>query len=796
MADIFNFYVRDDRKIDFHSPEPIMQEDKDVAVWKFRIPKVLNQIDMSNWAWWFVYVNAKGQKFSKELMIGPDYDEPGVYNSAEISIDHGISIYPGNITFALEAIEAVAGGGEIISEWHTYTYTHKVIGTLQGNQAEYAETQSDIISALIVQIQQKYNALAGGATPQVVTAISSMTDTSKIYVLSTDGNWYYHNGSAWVSGGVYASGVTIDPTLSQSGQAADAKVVGDNMFSAVYSRATVISNGTDYDTLKTPGNYRVTSTANANTMLHCPAAMAHRLFVFSGTDSEKVFQLAFINVRTNEKLALRSYVNASLGWSEWIKFTSMVDVNAAITDALNPYLVKDVIPMIATPTQTHSGITFTQNSDKTWTISGTLTASYAQQNIYYNQATLPDWIVPGRYKVRLLGATKGIYLFGAEYYASGNTVLFQTEESYDGIYSFELSKDAVGFALYFRVTQSLTDPITVRPILFSAEAFDNAHDIVQENIDVEPYIIQNKCVRPASHYSDVPVVTFTHFSDIHTKLDLWNRVAEYTNYYKQYIDFAMFTGDYYNDNHSSAVVDLVGLGTPFNIPLYMTIGNHDTYANANHEKLDQSVPYEEIFVGSSRNNAVFMSGDYSMTYYVDFPNSNLRIIALDNYYNLDEQVTWLAGVLASAKTNGYSVATFMHEPTAKITVPVDCTFQTMDNDSNEWATRVFDAPIAEFISNGGNFVANFCGHHHRNYIGYTASGVLNIVIPAATIFARYNDDARVANTRTYDCFDVVGIDTNTSLIKITRIGNNVDHYMRSKKALCYNYNTNTVVFNN
>lgn len=41
------------------------------------------------------------------------------------------------------------------------------------------------------------------ATPIPVTSIDNMTDTSKIYVLTTDGNWYYYNGSNWVSGGVY-----------------------------------------------------------------------------------------------------------------------------------------------------------------------------------------------------------------------------------------------------------------------------------------------------------------------------------------------------------------------------------------------------------------------------------------------------------------------------------------------------------------------------------------------------------------------------------------------------------------
>lgn len=226
MADVFNFYVRDDRKIDFYSPEPIMQEDKDVAVWRFRIPKVLNQIDMTAWAWWFVYINSKGHQYSESLTLSDDVDEPDAFSVAEYSIDYGISKHPGSFTFALEAINADQGG-EIAGEWHTYTYTHKVVGTLQGNQAEYAETQSDIISALIVEFQRKANSLVGGATPQVVSSVSAMTDTSKIYVLFTDGNWYYHNGSAWVSGGVYASGITIDPTLTQSGQAADAKETGD-----------------------------------------------------------------------------------------------------------------------------------------------------------------------------------------------------------------------------------------------------------------------------------------------------------------------------------------------------------------------------------------------------------------------------------------------------------------------------------------------------------------------------------------------------------------------------------------
>lgn len=42
-----------------------------------------------------------------------------------------------------------------------------------------------------------------GGTPVVVSDISAMTDTSKIYVLTTNGQWYYYNGSSFVSGGTY-----------------------------------------------------------------------------------------------------------------------------------------------------------------------------------------------------------------------------------------------------------------------------------------------------------------------------------------------------------------------------------------------------------------------------------------------------------------------------------------------------------------------------------------------------------------------------------------------------------------
>lgn len=121
--------------------------------------------------------------------------------------------------------------------------------------------QAASVSADIAELQSMVG------SPLVASTVSAMTDHNKIYVYVgsesgyTNGNWYYWNGSAWTSGGVYNSvaisidsvptqgsnnavssgGVynaldtlqaqipQIDTTLTQEGQAADAKETGNEI---------------------------------------------------------------------------------------------------------------------------------------------------------------------------------------------------------------------------------------------------------------------------------------------------------------------------------------------------------------------------------------------------------------------------------------------------------------------------------------------------------------------------------------------------------------------------------------
>ena len=64
--------------------------------------------------------------------------------------------------------------------------------------------------------------LSAIATPKAVTLLAEMTDVAKIYVYTgvegghVAGNWYYHNGTAWTSGGVYqATGLTDESVTAK-----------------------------------------------------------------------------------------------------------------------------------------------------------------------------------------------------------------------------------------------------------------------------------------------------------------------------------------------------------------------------------------------------------------------------------------------------------------------------------------------------------------------------------------------------------------------------------------------------
>lgn len=100
-------------------------------------------------------------------------------------------------------------------------YEHGELGNLLRVlvQEETVNIRSDLslfeetITSQMDTLDNKINSATTG-TPLVASSTSGMTDTSRIYVNTTDGEWYYYDGANWTSGGEYQTSGIGDDSIS------------------------------------------------------------------------------------------------------------------------------------------------------------------------------------------------------------------------------------------------------------------------------------------------------------------------------------------------------------------------------------------------------------------------------------------------------------------------------------------------------------------------------------------------------------------------------------------------------
>lgn len=188
--------------------------------------------------------------FANDATTGIAYTQIGDTNGVEIP--NGL-FQTGKPIFAFIYLHKSSDDGKTV-------YVVKIPVRSRAKPTTYAvptiEEQS-VIAQAIATIQE----IQGGATPQTVTTVSEMSDTNKIYVYMGSesgyitGNWYYYNKNTnqWKSGGQYASGILIDDTLTQRGQAANAYETGLRI-SALENNQIVFSDDGDGNIVLTKYN--------------------------------------------------------------------------------------------------------------------------------------------------------------------------------------------------------------------------------------------------------------------------------------------------------------------------------------------------------------------------------------------------------------------------------------------------------------------------------------------------------------------------------------------------------------
>lgn len=68
------------------------------------------------------------------------------------------------------------------------------------------KANTEDVNESLSNLQSEINSLESGS-PFPASSISEMTDRNKIYVNTTDGNWYYYDGTQWTIGGIYQAAV-------------------------------------------------------------------------------------------------------------------------------------------------------------------------------------------------------------------------------------------------------------------------------------------------------------------------------------------------------------------------------------------------------------------------------------------------------------------------------------------------------------------------------------------------------------------------------------------------------------
>lgn len=358
----------------------------------------------------------------------------------------------------------------------------------------------------------------------------------------------------------------------------------------------------------------------------------------------------------------------------------------------------------------------------------------------------------------------------------------------------------VGTRIYpaIPINSDQVDEIGKSPIIVSYLNGYNATDINTLNKDREEQVIQASKTRANLFPATNSVLEFVHFSDVHGAEKAWKRVVDYINAHRNYLSFGIMTGDYVISAQTSHV-DLYNQVTPWGRPILNVVGNHDVEPDDDDPTLaDKEDTYNLLFGDSSNWGVTFQSGQYCMNYYKDFASSKVRLIVIDQYYWDADQKTWLESTLANAKALGYHVITASHTQSGPFASIVDVPFNTIDDYSAYGEVVLnpepFESCIKDFIDNGGHHIVHLCGHWHHDITGITTNGILNTVIECATPNGvPWVNALRIDGTKSYDCFNVVAVDTNVNVLKVIRIGNDYDGYLQHKSSFCINYSNKTVI---
>ena len=329
-------------------------------------------------------------------------------------------------------------------------------------------------------------------------------------------------------------------------------------------------------------------------------------------------------------------------------------------------------------------------------------------------------------------------------------------------------------------------------------------------------------------------VNFLMFSDVHQDTLAVQHIMQQATAWGNDIDFVLNGGDTVSNVNNSGLDWYNGTGglvENAGKPVLDVIGNHDAW-HINEETEIRGWDTDENITSLVIQPMVergWVSSTNKPYYVKDFPadNPQVRFIVLcamaekqdgqpeTSHYWDSNQADFLIRILNDARTH---VDARTHQPhplpvvivnhcsfdAAKAT-GVNCPFTSWIGSartSHEDTLHLPDSAVGlvdNFIRDGGQFVCWLTGHRHRDVVSYIDKGngkqFCFSTAAANHDTSRNYDSYRSGNTqdKSYDCYNLIGVDTTHGWLKIMRIGLNTDQALREKEEMVLDYVNGKIV---
>lgn len=302
------------------------------------------------------------------------------------------------------------------------------------------------------------------------------------------------------------------------------------------------------------------------------------------------------------------------------------------------------------------------------------------------------------------------------------------------------------------------------------------------------------------------VVSLLHFSDLHGDAVNLDRIISFVDSLAFSPD-VLFTGDLVKYDWADGVV--FWSAREGAKKFMVTIGNHDTYKNGNWYGATASECYTR-YIGANVSRWGVVSQQDVCYYYKDWPSLNVRLIVLDVMHWDATQLSWLTGLLASAKTAGYHIVIAGHcSPGVSDGGEKGCSFDTLGANRSYWEGQSYGkmdasvpAAVQDFIDAGGHFVCYLTGHTHADMFRHLTAYPDQLYVAVANA-SNVDNVGNVATCQLYrkngeksqDLFNLVTINPVRQLLTIVRVGADHDTIGRHIGTIVYDYANNEIIWN-